>query len=65
MAKLNLKYLEVIGKIFRSFPEFKGKERLARMLLSKSLNKNLDIEVSGKFDCRYILPNIKENIGNF
>jgi FkbM family methyltransferase len=44
-------------------PPFKGKQRVARFLLKSVINDHSDILVSGKFDCIYKLPNIKENIG--
>lgn len=58
-----LKYLDIIGKTLRLFPEFKGKHRIAKFLIKKSISKALNLEVRGKFDCHYILPNLRENIG--
>ena len=47
----------------RKLPEFKGKRRLARFLLGRSLERERDLSVNGKFGLRYKLPNLIENIG--
>jgi len=52
-----------IGTILRSLGHFKGKERLSRLLLKPVIHKWKDIEVKGKWDCHYVLPNIIENVG--
>lgn len=51
-----------IGKLARQLSEFKGKRRLARILLKPYIASAKDIEISGHFDCRYLLPNIKESV---
>ncbi len=53
----------MISKIFRLFPPFKGKQRLARMLLRKTLDTATDVRVDGQYGCRYKVPNVKETIG--
>ena len=51
-----LAYVSVIGG------DFKGKKRLARVLLSPFFLKAKDIDIEGYFDCKYILPNIQESV---
>jgi FkbM family methyltransferase len=53
----------MISRIFRSIPPFKGKLRLAQLLLAKQINSKQDATVRGDYECVYKLPNIKENIG--
>jgi len=53
----------MIGKLFRKFNDFKGKQRLSRLLMNKKLKSTKDIVVEGKYDCHYLVPNIKEVIG--
>jgi FkbM family methyltransferase len=53
----------LIDSLFRKLPLFKGKERLARILLNTSLSSKKGIWVNGKYGCEYILPNLKESIG--
>ena len=53
----------MIDYLLRSIPPFKGKQRLARFLLSPKIRAGKEITVLGKFGCIYKLPNIKENIG--
>jgi FkbM family methyltransferase len=48
--------------LFRSLPAFKGKNRLAGMLLKKKLQTSKDILVRGKYGCSYLLPNVIENV---
>lgn len=52
-----------MDKIFRKLPLFKGKSRLARLLLANSIKNHRNIEVTGKYGCKYLLPNIIENVG--
>lgn len=54
---------QFIGRVLRSLGHFKGKERLSRLLLKPVIHTWKDIEVTGKWDCRYVLPNIIENVG--
>jgi FkbM family methyltransferase len=53
----------MIGKLFRRFNDFKGKQRLSRFLIRKKLKSTQDIIVDGKYHCHYLVPNIKEVIG--
>jgi len=51
-----------IGKIARKFNEFKGKKRMARILLGPYIARAKDVEIEGHFSCSYLLPNIKESV---
>ncbi len=53
----------MIGKLFRKFNDFKGKQRLSRLLMNRKLKSTKDIVVEGKYHCSYLVPNIKEVIG--
>ncbi len=55
--------LLTLSKFYRKFPDFKGKQRLGRMLFKKQIETEIDLVVKGKYDINYLLPNIKENIG--
>lgn len=48
--------------LFRKLPLFKGKQRLARLLLKKDLANGKDISVKGRFGSSYLLPNLIENV---
>jgi len=52
-----------MDRLFRSLPAFKGKGRLARFLMANDVKNKKDIEVTGKYGCKYLLPNIFESIG--
>ena len=49
--------------LLRSLPTFKGKQRLARLLLGKRIASGEGVTVTGKWGCVYNLPNVQENIG--
>ena len=53
----------MIEKILRKFSDFKGKQRIARILLKNKIQNNTDLIVAGKYNCQYKVPNIKETIG--
>lgn len=53
----------LIDSIFRRVPIFKGKQRLARFLMINKIRNYHDICIAGKYDCKFLVPNIKENIG--
>jgi len=55
--------LSIIAGIFRALPLFKGKERLARVFFKERVKHDKDILIQGKFHCKYLVPNIVENIG--
>lgn len=52
----------MIESVLRSLPDFRGKRRFARMFFKKQINARTEKKVSGKFNCVYTLPNIKENV---
>ena len=52
-----------IDTLFRKLPPFKGKERLARLLMAGAIKNKTDVEVTGRHGCSYLLPNIIENVG--
>jgi FkbM family methyltransferase len=47
---------------YRKLPLFKGKSKLARLLFNKSIRKAKDVWVRGKYGCKYLLPNLTENV---
>jgi len=53
----------MMADMLRRLPIFKGKQRLARMLLGHQINSGKDLVVHGRDNCRYLLPNVKEIIG--
>ena len=53
---------KAIGQLARRFGEFKGKRRAARVLLAPYISSAKNIEIKGKYDCSYVLPNINEPI---
>ncbi|OBQ32681.1 MAG: hypothetical protein AN487_21925 [Anabaena sp. CRKS33] len=54
--------LELIAPIFRFLPKFKGKYRLARFILGKSLETK-NISLSTYDGCQYIIPSLQEPVG--
>lgn len=48
--------------LFRKLPVFKGKARLAKLLLRNSIAQKKDVPVKGKSGCEYLLPNLVETI---
>jgi FkbM family methyltransferase len=52
-----------MDRLFRALPPFKGKERLARLLLAEAIRSKTDLILQGKHGCSYLLPNIVENVG--
>lgn len=54
--------LDVIAPIFARLPRFKGKFRLARLILGNSLNvKNRVIKTPN--GCQFLVPSMRETIG--
>jgi len=49
--------------IFRKLPDFKGKQRLGRLIFRKQVNNSKNVIVNGKYEIKYLLPNLKENVG--
>jgi len=50
--------VKFIGKIFRSIPHFKGKYKLARLLLGKDLYQVTNITILSKSSLIFCLPNL-------
>jgi FkbM family methyltransferase len=48
--------------LLRRLPNFKGKIRMAKLLLGNSALKKKDVLVKGKYGCEYLLPNLLENV---
>ena len=46
-----------------TLPNFKGKRRLAKFLLGSDFNTKKNIVVAGKYNLKYLIPNLVENIG--
>lgn len=53
----------MLDHLFRAIPAFKGKHRLARLLLNRKIVEGGEITVTGRFGCVYRLPNAIENVG--
>ena len=53
----------MVDQLLRRLPLFKGKQRLARVLLRNKIAMQRDIELTGKYGCAYKIPNIKETVG--
>ena len=53
----------MIEQLLRKLPLFKGKQRLARLLLRNKMAIGRDLQLTGKYGCAYKIPNIKENVG--
>jgi len=54
---------ELIGKIARQLPSFRGKYRLIRFLLKQWIASKRDILIKTKNNIYFLLPNINEAIG--
>lgn len=52
-----------IGTFFRALPDFRGKQRLVRLLLGRTLDSSVDLIIRGKYDSSLLVPNLIENIG--
>lgn len=51
-----------LNGLIRSLPDFKGKRRLVRFLTKAEIERSSDTVISGRFGCKYLLPNIKESV---
>ena len=49
-------------EFFRWLPDFKGKQRLGRLLLRNKIKNFENLVVTGKYGINYLLPNLKEII---
>src|SRR5258708_4905653 len=54
---------KMISGLLRKLPGFKGKQRLARFILRDQLRRAVDVTISGRSNCIYKIPNIRESIG--
>ena len=53
----------MLDSLFRKLPTFKGKNKVARLLFKQQIKDLTDVSVNGKFFCKYLLPNLQENVG--
>ena len=53
----------MFNNILRMIPAFKGKNKIVKLLMGKTLINSKDIVIDGKGGLRYKLPNLVENIG--
>ena len=53
----------MIATILRKTNDFKGKQRLSRLMLRTLIRDSRDLIVQGKYNCEYKVPNLKEVIG--
>ena len=52
----------ILDNILRRLPDFKGKQRLARLIYGNYIKKAVDISITGSYGCKYYLPNLIETI---
>ena len=52
-----------LARLFRILPSFKGKLRLARLFVSKHILMSEGVNIVGKYNCQYQLPNLIDSIG--
>jgi FkbM family methyltransferase len=52
----------MLDALFRKLPAFKGKRRLARLLLRGKIRNSKDLVMNGRFGVKYKLPNLIENV---
>ena len=53
----------MVATLLRKFNDFKGKQRLSRLIFRSRITNTIDLVIKGKFDCIYKVPNLKEVIG--
>ena len=53
----------MLDHLLRKLPVFKGKHRIANFLFGERIKLEKDILVEGKYGCKYLLPNLQENVG--
>jgi FkbM family methyltransferase len=63
MSKNNHQASYFWGKVLRFFPHFKGKFRIARLILNNLIKSNETVKIRLKNGLVFTLPNIKDNIG--
>lgn len=47
----------------QNLPNFKGKRRLVKFLYGKRIDAAEEITIAGKLNCKYLVPNLQENVG--
>lgn len=55
--------MQLLGNIFRKLPSFRGKQRLASLLLGKKRLLVKNVEIVAANGIRYVLPNLVETVG--
>jgi FkbM family methyltransferase len=58
-----LKFATILSSLFRTLPKFKGKNRIARVLLKRTISESLDVSINGRYKLTYKVPNVNESIG--
>jgi FkbM family methyltransferase len=53
----------ILVKIFQQLPDFKGKRRLAKLLLKQLIASTKDLTIKGTDSLEYKLPNLVETVG--
>jgi FkbM family methyltransferase len=51
-----------MDNLLRMLPSFRGKQRMANLILKGKLASEKNIWIKGRYDCEYLLPNLRENI---
>src|SRR6266700_3837457 len=51
-----------VDALFRKLPGFKGKQRIASVLLKGRIAHSKNVWVTGRYGCTYLLPNLVESI---
>lgn len=59
----NMAQTNKILNIYRSFPCFRGKLRIGKMIFKKWVNFNEEINLKAHYNVLYTIPNTKENVG--
>jgi FkbM family methyltransferase len=55
--------MNILSTIFRKLPQFKGKLRLASLLLKSNLNKKNPVKFVGKQNIHFTIPNTIDTVG--
>lgn len=55
--------LTMLAAINRKLFDFKGKQRISRIIFNSVVSNQKNLIIKGKFDCIYKIPNLKEVIG--
>jgi FkbM family methyltransferase len=52
-----------LNNLLQNLPDFKGKRRLVKLLFNKRVKTAEDVVVQGRYKCKYLIPNLQENVG--